>query len=204
MGRDTPIFSCLCIPTPFLPWAKNTRAGWTGKIIMIKELSRPCVQPLPWLSPLPFDQDRFLTHGLPLPPWMTYLFIPIPHFLYPHILSLHIAPFLIPAPCSLSAPWMHPPSLDDPLSHATQTLGTYSLLLRPPSSSFPQSTFPHLLTQFISKRLFAPRVSPVSCSSPPSPVHPPSPLHPSYPHHLPLSLLTPATSIPAPSSLHGL
>lgn len=71
MGRDTPIFSRFCIPTPFLPWAKNTRAGWTGKIITIKELCRRCVQLFPRLSALPLGQDRFLMRGLPLLPWMT-------------------------------------------------------------------------------------------------------------------------------------
>lgn len=101
MGRDTPIFSCFCIPTPFLPWAKNTWAAWTGKIIRIKELSRPCVQPLPWLSPLPFDQNGFPKHCLPLPTWMTYLFIPIPYIptsslctLYPSS-PLHATPPLL-------------------------------------------------------------------------------------------------------------
>lgn len=164
MGRDTPIFSCFCIPTPFLPWAKNTWTGWTGKIIRIKELSRPCVQPLPWLLPLPFDQNGFPKHGPPFPTWMTYLFIPIPYIPLSFLCTLHPSSPLHATPSLLYGCISH--SLMVPLSHATPALGTYS---------FPQSTFLHLLPQFISKWLFSPKAQ----SFPLTP-SPPSPLHPSY------------------------
>lgn len=58
------------------------QAGWTGKIIRIKGLSRSHFYPLPYL---PLEQGRFLLYGNPLNPWMTSLSIPIllpqkPHY----------------------------------------------------------------------------------------------------------------------------
>lgn len=122
MGRDTPIFSRFCIPTPFLPWAKNTRAGWTGKIITIKELSRRCVQLFPRLLALPFGQDRS-----PSPAMDDSTLHPHPSTLHPHP-SFPISPHPLsahrtlphpcrPAPRLLQGCIPHPLTVPSPMPH---------------------------------------------------------------------------------------
>lgn len=59
----TPLFLAASAPHPLPSVAKNTQAGWTGKIIKIKETSRPCFHPLPpSLGPGQVPQTRQCPH----------------------------------------------------------------------------------------------------------------------------------------------
>lgn len=119
----TSLFLAASAPHPLPSVAKNMQAGWTGKIIRIKELSRPHFHPLPYHS---LERGRFLLYGNPLNPWMTSLSIPI------------LSSLLSPQHCLLSIHHALPhPQASLPITFTdTPTLGTYSLLLGPPAPLF--------------------------------------------------------------------